>query len=515
MNLSELSVEAIGEKTNWTKINIKGQIRSVLGERIVGLCKGPARNLKHKIAPLAIPASALLLTTSGTQSGLNSFEVDQANKSSEDTSGDSKADKSDRDTPYAESQESGIDDEGRGLTGIIYARVSSDKQINGNDDDQPDDDQEGDDQSEEYDDGSIQGQIDELKDLAKKEGIDIDYDPIVDQAKTGTNFDRDGIQEVFEIAKRKNVDYLLVEKVDRIGRSAPETLYFIYILQSKCDVMLLTPAGERDINKVEGLMQTTLLSLMAEVQNDIRTAKAKKERIRGFLQKKNWKCRSPIVPLGYNETDDGWLEVNPEEKQIARDVFKIFVECENYAQTERRIQEKYGTEALKDHRVKTLLQYSVYIGKPKLPEEWITETTFDNELEDQNLHLLREGGRNDNVSEETFHQAQEIVKEKQETHSSDESSLDLLDFIEEFSLFAVVEGSESATLLHHCGEPLVKDGQRDLRGRKVHRYRCHECEEAEDPESYYRQWPRQDELDRIELLQRMVDGDTEYFDQLT
>lgn len=49
------------------------------------------------------------------------------------------------------------------------------------------------------DEGSIDGQIEELETVAKKEGIEVPYDPIVDKAKTGTNFDREGIQQVFEI----------------------------------------------------------------------------------------------------------------------------------------------------------------------------------------------------------------------------------------------------------------------------------------------------------------------------
>jgi hypothetical protein len=306
-----------------------------------------------------------------------------------------------------------------------------------------------------------------------------------------------------------------VEKVDRIGRSAPETLYFIYVLQSECDVTLLTPSGERDIDKVEGLMQTTLLSLMAEVQNDIRTTKAKKERIRGFLHKKNWKCKSPKIPLGYTETDDGWLEVNHGEKTIVRDLFQKFVGCEKYSKTEEYIDNKYGAEVLDGHQVKTLLTNFVYIGKPRLPREWLTETTYENNLEDSSLHILQKDESADiDVCEETFKEAQEIINEKDDGHSTDDDTHQLLDFIEEFSLFAVIEGSESATLLHHCGEPLVTDGQVDLKGRTVHRYRCRKCEESEDAESYYRQWPRQYELDTIELIQDVVEGKSNLFEEL-
>ncbi len=496
----------VGEETDLYKLIVKGTIRRVLGERIVALCKDTGRYLIGKIALRTLLPVALALTTSRTQSGLVSFFEDEEPEPSEETESENKI-KSQPDDKDSESVGAGEGDEASvpsdTVRGLIYARVSSGKQLKS----------EGDDEEVEYDEGSIEGQIDELTDLAKNEGIELPYGPITDEAKTGTDFDRDGIQEVFEIAKRKNIDCLLVEKVDRIGRSAPETLYFIYILQSECDVTLLTPSGEHDIDTVEGLMQTTLLSLMAEVQNEIRTTKAKKERIRGFLHKKNWNCKSPKIPLGYDKTDDGWLEVNSEEQIIVRDLFRKFVECETYAETERYIDKEYGPSILDGHKVKTLLTNWVYIGKPRLPEEWVTETTYENNLEDPSLHLLRENESSPiDVSEETFRETQETISVKDDKHSSDEDSEQLLDFIEEFSLFAVIEGSDPATLLHHCGEPLVTDGQRDLKGRKVHRYRCRECEESEDPESYYRQWPRGYELERIKLIQEVLDGESTLFE---
>lgn len=488
------------------KTNIKRTIRSVLGDRIVALCKQTARKLKGEVAVPAILRSSLVLTTSAEQTEIGHFakrevheEVAQ-NETEPEAANDDNSNSSGEEPPQPE----------EGPRGLIYARVSSGDQLEGEED--AEDRDVG---APGYDEGSIEGQIEELTELAKSEGIRLPYDPITDEAQTGTDFDRDGIQEVFERAKRDDIDFLLVEKVDRIGRNAPETLYFIYILQSECEVTLLTPSGKRDLNEVEGLMQTTLLSLMAEVQNDIRTTKAKKERVRGFLQKKNWKCKMPTVPLGYNETDDGWLEVNPDEKKIVRDMFRKFVDCGVYAETERYIDSKYGTDVLDGHQVDTLLSHSVYIGKPQLPEEWIAETTYENNLEDQSLNLLEEEESAEiDVSEETFEKAQELIKGINEKYSSDDDTHQLLDFIEEFSLFAVVEGSEPATLLHHCGEPLVKDGQRDLRGRTVHRYRCRNCEESEDPKSYYRQWPQQYELDQIKLIHEVVEGDSNSFEGL-
>jgi len=478
------------EERHCIKTYIKDKIRRVLGRRILPLTLEQGRNLKQQLLLPRLLGLTLTLSSTSEQSDLQSYI---SSESEEETEPESEEETQNDETKSVDSP----------LTGLIYARVSSSKQLDG----------EGDDEKSEYDEGSIEGQVEELVELAENEEIKLAYDPITDEAKTGTNFNRDGIKQVFEIVQRQKIDYLLVEKIDKIGRSAAETLYFIYHLQSQYGVTVLTPSGEHDVDTVEGLMHTTLMSLMAEVQNDIRTTKAKKERIRGFLKKKKWKCKSPKIPLGYNETDDGWLEIDSTESTIVRDLFKKFVECGTYAETERYIDEQYGSDVLDGHMLKTLLKNRVYIGEPRLPEEWVKETTYENDLEDQSLNIFSESVTSPiDVTEDTFNKAQELVDEIEKKYSTDTDTEDIANFIEEFSLFAVTEGSQAATLLHHCGEPLVKCGQQTLNGREVHRYRCPECEESVDPESYYRQWPKQYELHQIELIQQVLDGDSTLFE---
>lgn len=506
----------------WPNIEIKGRIRQALGDRILGFILALGQNLKRKArsspdliedlkakigSPIPLLATVLVITTAGTQADLESFGSDEPHTPGEPPEPNVKGDpKGDDDlSPQSDDEDSEEDgQEDDSPTGLIYARVSSDKQRKGTTRDDGDvDEDDG-----VLDEGSIEGQVEELEEIAERRGIQLPYDPIADEAETGTDFDRDGIQEVFEKTKRKDIDYLLVEKVDRVGRTAAETLYFIYILQSECGVTLLTSSGSRDVSETPGLMQTTVMSLTAQIQNELRIAKANKERIRGFLKKKNWTCKSPKIPMGYEETDDGWLTVDPEEKPIVRDVFRKFETCGNYAETGRYIDDEYGKEHLDGHRVKTILQNRVYIGQPRLPENWLEGTTYGNDLHEPELHLLRaEDDAEVDVCEETFHRVQNIIQQKEQQHS-DEDTMELLDFIEEFSLFSVIQGSDPATLLHHCGHPLIRDGQLDLKGEyTVHRYRCRHCEETENASDYYRRWPKEYEFDKIRLIQQVIDDD--------
>lgn len=494
------------------------------------LTKAVAHNLKQEIAAPVVARLSSSSDEDGNQTGLDNFgQADSETnagdindeivspgggdppKKSDDRQSDSEStDKTEK--PQTDSESTGESEKDNRPIGLIYARVSSDGQLENTSDGSDGTDGQ---KSESPDEGSIQGQISQLEQVAEDNEIALPYDPITDEAETGTNFDRDGIERVFNISKQKDIDYLLVEKIDRIGRSAPETLYFIWLLQNQCGVTLYTLSGKHDVDEIGGLMQTTLYALIAEVENDIRTTKATNERIRGFLEKKNWTCRSPIIPLGYSETDDGWLEVDSNEKPIVRELFEKFVECETYSKTEDHIESTFGNGTLDGHQVKTILQRSCYIGRPKVPEEWVEDTQFDNHLDEPQLNLLSadvDDGRD--VSEETFHEAQRIIERKEPDTDPDDEPYTVSDFVDEFGLFAVVNSSSPAKLVHHCGEPMVKNGQVDIGGKfdiTTHRYKCQSCDKMVDAEEYYRKWPTQNEAEKMELINQIISDEIDIF----
>lgn len=439
-----------------TKIDIKRRIRSLLGHRILRFIKTLVQNLKRQMW-LGLLIGSISLSSVG-QSDL--FEFAQSSE-----------DQADNQDNYEDTKSTTADQQNESSQkALIYARVSSHEQVDADSDTE--------------DEGSIDDQVSEARSIADKQGLELAHEPIKDKAQTGTNFDRDGIQKVFQLSKQDEIDYLIVQSVDRIGRSAAQTVYFIDILQNKCSVTLLTSSGEQDTGSIRGLMHTTFLSLMADVQNDIRTTKAKKSKVNGFVNKKNWHCYSPVVPLGYSLTDDGWIECDSSTKSIVEDLFEEFIECETYSETERRIEQKYGS-VLEGYRVKTLLQESAYTGHPRVPKKWVSELSYNNEVDDPSLQI---------ISNETFEKAQEIIDDKNQTHSSEESTRDVVDFIEEFDLFSVIESSPSAKLIHNCGTRMRKNGQRTIKGdKKIHLYQCPEC-------GVSRKWPKEPEYDLMELI---------------
>lgn len=124
----------------------------------------------------------------------------------------------------------------------------------------------------------------------------------------------------------------------------------------------------------------------------------------------------------------------------------------------------------------------------------------------------------DSVNETTFDEAQAIIERKNRTDDSDEEPFRLTDFVDRFGLFPTVEASGPARLIHHCGEPLVKAGQADLGGKfdiTTHRYMCPACEETEDPEDYYRKWPKQHEAEKMDLIREILESAESVYDSVS
>jgi len=144
-----------------------------------------------------------------------------------------------------------------------------------------------------------------------------------------------------------------------------------------------------------------------------------------------------------------------------------------------------------------LLRDPVYIGEPEIPESWVADLSYDNVVEDSDLEI---------IDEETFEHTQEIINEKDEKHSRDEETNDLLDFLEEFDPFTLTLSSERVALLHDCGNPMVRDGQAELNGEiKTHRYKCNECNET-------RKWPKNYEYERMEIIHMLLDDDVKFLE---
>lgn len=419
-------------------------IRSLMSHRIPNFIKGSVQDLKRELliagASTLVPLALVCTTQASRQTSLGRG-IDQ------DTNADSSPEEE-----YA----------------VIYARVSSNEQTDGR---------------------SIPAQIDALKSIADDFDVTLCEEPICDEGKSGTDFDREGIMEVFRLAKEGKISYLFVDDIDRLGRTHAQTLYFIHCLAVELDVEIVTQDGKLCFSQMNGKMEATWKTLASEWEVMNHGEGAKRSKAKGFLEEKNWWSWYRTAPFGYKKNDD-WIEVNAELETSVETMFEALERTECYADTASRVNATCDEEFhISPSQVKRYLQNPVYVGEPSIPIEQLPDGIDKDYVNDPDLQI---------IGQETFDTTQEIIEEINRRNSGTENETDVHDYVDKFGLFLLDETSPVVTLqCPRCGSRVVRDGQADLEmGIDAHHYRCtnEEC-------NVNRKWPLEAEAELLELLQ--------------
>ena len=121
---------------------------------------------------------------------------------------------------------------------------------------------------------------------------------ISDEGKSGKNLNRDGVQELIQLAESKQVDAVVVYKLDRLTRSTKNLLYLVEDVFAKNNVEFFSLNENIDTTNATGKFFLTIMGAMAEMERGLlseRTQDALQELIR---QKR--RLGSPDkVPFGF------------------------------------------------------------------------------------------------------------------------------------------------------------------------------------------------------------------------
>lgn len=351
--------------------------------------------------------------------------------------------------------------------GVAYARVSDDRQV---------------------EDGySLQDQKDYLLREATEREIPI-VKTVTDGAETGTDFDREGIREIRHIASQESVSYVFVDEVDRIGRHAVETLYYLYELREECGTTIITnEAGELDVTDYHDLIYVVMRALSSQSVNETSTRRSMAARVQRF-KNKNWSSVFNTVPLGYVGLDDGWIAIDPDEVDVVKEMFQNFLDADtNRAYTETIEETANLPEDMYTGKIRRFLHRPLYVGRPTTNfvdytrnDESKTQTT----VTDESLRI---------ISDETFEAVQEKAdKVREASGGSGSETTDMDSLVEEFGPVSVVGIDEIIQIrCPECDGQMRCNGRRDLKTRTVHNYQCRECGKQ-------RKFPTQTEMDGLE-----------------
>ena len=232
---------------------------------------------------------------------------------------------------------------------VVYTRVSTSMQVDG------------------Y---SLDAQIDRIETYAKLHQMEI-VGYYQDAGKSGKSIEgRPDFQKMLsDISEQKmQIDYVLVYKLSRFGRSVSDTLHSLEYMKD-FDVNLICVEEGLDTSQTMGKLLITLMSAIAEMERE----NILEQTMNGRLQKaREGKWNGGFAPYGYKIVN-GNLEIAEDEKDAVALIFKKYTEtdwgCGKIAKHLnncgiRKKQRQNGTLKLwSNGMVKSILDNPVYCGK--------------------------------------------------------------------------------------------------------------------------------------------------------
>ena len=287
-----------------------------------------------------------------------------------------------------------------GITVVAYVRVSTPRQAEKGD--------------------SIKAQKKELRALAKEKGV-ARIIWLIDEGKSGRDFDHRKLGTILALAESGMVARLIVSEIDRIGRRSLKLLGFLITLRGY-GVVIETPVGVLDVEKIGDLILAVAKAFGAEEPNDLRGYYSLRSKVLRF---ENHKWNLPI-PMGYRKKGR-WIQKVSGWDLLIVQIFSLFVIHENYTSVTNKINEAFKDfleKPLTRQQVRQILENPVYVGRPKFPGE-VAEKKFGTIIVvDHSLAYITDN--------DLFQKVQTIIKNKCEDYAPSKKPVE--EFVEAFGL---------------------------------------------------------------------------------
>lgn len=219
---------------------------------------------------------------------------------------------------------------------------------------------------EQEDNYSIPEQIKRMKAYCEARGWMV-YKIYTDSGYTGSNLERPGLQALIKDAEKKNIDMVLVYKLDRLSRSQKDTLYLIEDVFDKHDVFFTSITENFDTSTPTGKAFLGILAVFAQFEREQireRTMIGKNSR----AQEGKWHG-SKWTPIGYDYIDDELIPNEYEAMQV-NEIADMFIERTPVRTiativTEKGYRHKHGDGIWEPKTIRRVLANPVNIGKIK------------------------------------------------------------------------------------------------------------------------------------------------------
>lgn len=223
------------------------------------------------------------------------------------------------------------------MKAVAYCRFSSDQQREG---------------------FSIEAQLFAIKEYCDREGIEL-VDQYVDEARSGTNAERENFQRMIANSASRTFDLVIVHKLDRFSRDRYD--FAVYRKLLKDHGVALRSVIERIDDSPESIILEGMLESMAEYYSK----NLSRETMKGLRARARLGLACSNRPLGYDIVE-GRFVINEADALIVREIFSRTITGESLASigrdlTERGIRGSRGS-AFSYSSLQRIIRNTIYYG---------------------------------------------------------------------------------------------------------------------------------------------------------
>lgn len=244
---------------------------------------------------------------------------------------------------------------------------------------------------------SLDAQKERLEAFCKSQGWS-DFEHFTDDGYSGTNMDRPALQRLIRYAERKQIEAVVVYKLDRLSRKQREVLYLLEEVFDANGVAFRSTTEPFDTSSPLGRAMLGILAVFGQLERDTiieRTKFGLRQRARRGL----WPSAS--VPFGYRMNSEGVLEAVSHEAELVRAVFDKFIKGESRMSIASWLSKRITNRYVDHYFILNMLRRKTYLGKIELSgEEFdgkhapiIDELTFSAAQRELKSRLAGKGSR--------------------------------------------------------------------------------------------------------------------------
>jgi site-specific DNA recombinase len=145
---------------------------------------------------------------------------------------------------------------------------------------------------------------------------------------TGSNLERPAFQQLMEDVEARNIDIVVVYKVDRLSRSLLDFAQVMHRFE-QADVAFVSVTQNFSTADAMGRLTLNMLMSFAEFEREM-IAERTRDKMAAARRKGKWV--GGLAPLGYDAVD-GKLVVNEDEATQVREIFRIYDEHRSLLET--------------------------------------------------------------------------------------------------------------------------------------------------------------------------------------